>query len=292
MTARTRRISHIDFNVSEITKQKRKPNTMNSNTPTPVTTVDPVVRILDKLVVFGLSGDGGDGKSLTINTLSDFYQANGIDIIRIDCDSEKTMQGSFASSHDDVKKVDIRDERGADIFIDAVMGSPARIVLADLGANLERHSQSWFNAMYESMTEEGIGFLGVSTITKSPGSVVALLRQASVLGPRRLRWLVSLNEREFRHDNDPGYFGYFENDERAKNFVKIFQPSILHIKHRTSDIQSELVNRGLTLYQALYAPGKKQLGPILSQFSTKARMRGYYRLLEAQLLAMKEVLLP
>lgn len=256
-----------------------------------ITTIDPVERILDSLLIFVLGTDGGIGKSTGMNAISDYYDEEGIPIARIDCDVEKTKKGSFSSFHENILKTDIRDQRGADALIDAVLDSPSKIAIADLAANLERHSLDWFDSMHASATKAGIRFLVVGVVTNSSGSVEAVIRQARII-KKRARYLIIKNEREWRDKRDQDYFGYFENSPQGNAFVELAQPAIVHMEYHTAEIQNELDNRGLTLYQALNAPQGKDLGSILSRGSTRIRMDGYHTRFRAQLKAISHEFKP
>jgi hypothetical protein len=247
--------------------------------------------ILDKLCIFALGTDGGIGKSTAMNAISDYFDENGIPINRVDCDIEKTKKGSFSSFHKDVIKADIRDHLGADVLLDAVLESPSRIAIADLAANLERHSLEWFEDMFEEANENGIRFLVVCVATNSSGSVEAIIRQAARI-QKRAKYLLFKNMREVPQNNDPNYFGYIENSPQGKAFLELAKPSVVLMEFRVSEIQNELHNRGLTLYQALYNPGGKELGPLLSKGSCRMRMQGYHRRLQEQLRQIKEELAP
>ena len=236
------------------------------------------------LVVATMGTDGGIAKTTSANHLSDFYDEQGIPIARINCDVEKLQRGSFSSFHKDAINADIRTPAGADIFVDTVLRSPSRIVLVDMAANLGKFSLGWFDEMYEPMHQAGVQFLFVGVVTSSPGSVQAVLRWASVLGPR-VRYMI------FENAKDGDDFSYLHETPQGKAFLEKAKPPIISVRKQLLNIQAELDNRGLTLRQALVATNDRR-GPILSEMTSKMRIEGRYKEIRFQLMPVKEILLP
>jgi hypothetical protein len=236
------------------------------------------------LIVSLMGTDGGLSKTHTANLLSDFYDENGIEIARIDCDVDKSQMGSFSYFHRDANKVDIRTLGEADAFIKIVQQTKSKIALVDQAANLAKFSLDWYDEMYESMHEANIRLVFVGVVTSSPASVQAILRWAAKLGPRG-KYILFTNEKD---GND---FSYLYESPQGKQFLEMAKPPIILVKKQLPKIQAQLDNLGLTLRQALHAPNEK-LGPELHDIASKMRIRGRFKDVFTQLMAVKQELLP
>jgi len=237
-----------------------------------------------KLIVMSGGGKGGVGKTLTISGIADFYRSNGIQPVMFDCDTENKTRGSLSHFFGDAPKLDIRNERGMDRFIDSVLTTPSRIVLADLGAGSGRDTFAWFDSMHAELAGMGIRFTAAITITSSSSSVETIFNWAEALGPR-VQYLVVRN-RVMGDD-----FGYFDQTGPGRAFIAKARPAVIDLERRAIEIQAELENRGLTARQALEAPADRR-GDLLGGASARIRMQGYAHRFEKALLGVKEILLP
>ncbi len=237
-----------------------------------------------KLVVLSAGGKGGVGKTLTVASIADYYHENEIRPVLFDCDVENKQRGSLSHFFAEAKKLNIRTSRGMDEFVDEAVSTPSRIVLADLGAGSGHDTFRWFDDMHGPLSEVGIRFTAVVTVTSSSASVETAFNWAQALGPR-VRYLIVQNEVAGED------FGYLHDTEPGRAFLKAAQPKIVRLGARAAELQSELENRGLTARSARHATPEAR-GPYLDRVSTLMRLQGYQRRIEQELKTVTDLLLP
>jgi hypothetical protein len=237
-----------------------------------------------KLVVLSAGGKGGVGKTLTVVSLADFYHENEIEPVLFDCDVENKRRGSVSHFFVSAKKLNIRSPRGMDEFVDAAVSTPSRIVLADLGAGSGHDTFRWFDDMHASLSDAGILFTAVVTITSSAASVETAFNWAQALGSR-VRYLIVENQVS-GHD-----FDYLHDTEPGRAFIAAARPKIIQLGARAPELQSELETRGLTARTARLATSEVR-GPYLDKISAQIRLQGYANRLNASLATAIELLLP
>jgi hypothetical protein len=237
-----------------------------------------------KLVVFTAGGKGGTGKTTFACSLTDYYHEHEIDPALYDCDTENKHRGGLAHFFPNARKLNIRSPRGMDDFVDAAVTTPSRIVLADLGAGSGHDTFRWFDDMYGALSEAGIRFTAVVTVTSSSASVETAFTWAQALGPR-VRYLIVENEVAGED------FGYLHDTAAGRVFIEAASPKFIRFGRRAPDLQSELENRGLTARSALHASPEAR-GPYLDRVSTLMRLQGYQRRVEEELKTVTDLLLP
>ncbi len=237
-----------------------------------------------KRIVFSCGGKGGVGKTTVATAIADFYAARGMPATLFDCDTENKTRGSLTHYFPGACKLDIRTERGLDQFIDAALSAAASVALADLAAGSGRDTFSWFDTMFEGLGEAGVRFTAVATITSAASSVESLFTWAEALRDR-VDYLVVQNH--VTGDD----FGYFTRTEPGRAFLVQAKPTIVTLKARAREIQSELDNRGLTAAQATVADAGRR-GLLLHGGTARIRTEAYARQIDSALETAKAVLLP
>jgi hypothetical protein len=86
-------------------------------------------------------------------------------------------------------------------------------------------------------------------------------------------------------------FSYLFETEIGRKFFSASNAPVIDMEKRAQNIQNELVNRGLSLRQAIDAP-PDVAGPVLGTFAARVRMRGYVARLEEQFASVTATLVP
>jgi len=241
------------------------------------------IRPINKRIIFTEGSKGGPGKSTLAASLIDFFDEERISRILIDCDIENRKRGSLTHLFPEATKLDISTKHGLDEFIDVSFSNPSEVVIADLGAGAGKWTFSWFDKMYEPVSEAGVKFLAIGVITSEYATAEALINWANAL-KNRADYLVVRN-----HKGGDDFEAL--DSEAGKQFLERTGAPIIDMEARIEDIQNELDKRGLTLRKALNCTAT-EAGPLLSKDSTKFRMRGYFTRMNAQFTTVADTLLP
>lgn len=229
-------------------------------------------------------GKGGTGKTVAATSIADYFCERKIPLALVDCDLENQRRGGLSTFFHSAAKLTIRGERGMDELIDHLLESAADSGLIDLGAGSGADTHKWFAAMGDSLDELGIDLTLVTVITSSPAAIQTLYDWASEL-KSRCKYVVVKNCR------DGDTFPLLDDTETGATFLKLAKPSIIKLEKRASDIQAELETRRLTVGQAL-APDDRDIGTFLAKAVVRARLRGYFNRINAELDRVQGILIP
>ena len=237
-----------------------------------------------KLIVFSCGGKGGVGKTTVATAIADFYATRAIAATLFDCDTENKQRGSLSHFFPTAEKLDIRTERGLDGFVDAMLKAATPVALADLAAGSGRDTFEWLDTMFDGLAAEGFRFTAVATITSAASSVETLFTWSAALRDR-VRYLVVKNH--VAGDD----FGYFERTESGSAFVAAAQPTVISLRARAREIQTELDNRGLTPAQMMAADADRR-GPLLNGGTARIRAQAYATQIDSALDSARRLLCP
>ena len=237
-----------------------------------------------KLIVFSCGGKGGVGKTTVATAIADFYATRAIPATLFDCDTENKQRGSLSHFFPVATKLDIRVERGLDRFVDTMLKAETPVALADLAAGSGRDTFEWLDTMFDGLAAEGFRFTAVATITSAASSVETLFTWSAALRDR-VRYLVVKNQ--VAGDD----FGYFDRTEPGRDFVATANPTVIVLRARAREIQTELDNRGLTPAQMMVADAERR-GPVLDGGTARIRAQAYATQIDLALESARKVLCP
>ena len=239
---------------------------------------------LSKLIVFSCGGKGGVGKTTVATAIADFYAARDIPATLFDCDTENKQRGSLSHFFPTATKLDIRAERGLDRFVDTMLAAETPVALADLAAGSGRDAFEWIDTMFDGLAAEGFRFTAVATITSAASSVETLFTWSAALRDR-VRYLVVKNH--VAGDD----FGYFEHTDPGRAFAATAKPTVISLRARAREIQTELDNRGLTPAQTMIADTDRR-GPLLNGGTARIRAQAYASQIDSALDSARSLLCP
>ncbi len=228
---------------------------------------------MKKKVIFTTGGKGGTGKTTFMIALGEWLAQKQIAATYLDLDIENKRKGSLIHFfREQTRKVDIHTPAGLDALIDFT--DQDGVILADMGAGSGKVAYQWFDAMYETVSQE-MAFVAVGVITSDPASVESVLSWASQL-QNRTDYLIVLNQIDPSQEN----FLYWEESAEAKKFREAFAPQIIRMMARIPDLQHSLRNHGATLTQVI---DRQRDLPELNRSSLIVRARSYRQQLFVQL---------
>jgi hypothetical protein len=243
-------------------------------------------------IIFSLNSKGGSGNTAAMVALADFLIHNlGLNPKLVDCDLANKTFGSLSHVFKGTPKLDVRTETGLDDLL--AIAKPdeleekdggSHIVLADFGGGNEADTVRWFNEMYDGLVGHDISFLGIGLLTSNVATAKGILSWSVELR-NRVSYLIIRN-----HMAGPN-FGYLFETEIGRKFFSASNAPVIDMEKRAQNIQNELVNRGLSLRQAIDAP-PDLAGPVLGTFAARVRMRGYVARLEEQFASVAATLVP
>ena len=244
-------------------------------------------------IIFSLNSKGGSGNTAAMVALADFLIHNlGLNPKLVDCDLANKTFGSLSHIFKGTPKLDVRTETGLDDLL--AIAKPAeleeekaggsRIVLADFGGGNEEDTVRWFNEMYDGLVGHDISFLGIGLLTSNVATAKGIISWSVELRDR-ISYLIIRN-----HMAGPNFTYLFET-EIGRKFFNASNAPVIDMEKRAQNIQNELVNRGLSLRQAIDA-APDVAGPVLGTFAARVRMRGYVARLEEQFATVTATLVP
>jgi hypothetical protein len=237
----------------------------------------------EKRVILSMGGKGGVGKTSVIAGLAEWFDANQIPVKLLDLDTENKARGSLTHFFGGtVPKVNIHTPAGLDSFVDQLADGPP-VILADMGAGAGQVTYDWFEKMYPDVAGAGIVFTAIGVVTADPASVESVLAWAARL-QNRVKYLVVENS-----VTDNGDFTYWRESEQARRFQEVFQPAVIHMDHRLSELENATRNHGATLGDVA---GRTTNAPELQKASLVMRAQSYRRRMFAEFESVKELLLP
>ena len=162
--------------------------------------------------------------------------------------------------------------------------SETPVALADLAAGSGRDTFEWIDTMFDGLLAEGFRFTAVATITSAASSVETLFTWSAALRDR-VHYLVVKN----RVAGDD--FGYFDDTESGRAFMATAQPTVIDLRARAREIQTELDNRGLTPAQMAAADADRR-GPLLNGGTARLRAQAYATQIDSALESAQHLLVP
>jgi MinD-like ATPase involved in chromosome partitioning or flagellar assembly len=255
-----------------------------SDNPEPISNNHREIRRAKKRVVFSMGAKGGVGKTTVVISLTEWFQANNVENILLDLDSENKAAGSLkhyfpSSAH----PVNIHTTAGLDAFVDYLTDEGPSVILADMGSGSGQVALDWFDTMYPEIDPLGISFTAIGVITPDPASVQSLLAWASRLRDR-VHYLVIENASNPQPD-----FSYWHDAEQARIFRDEFQPLVLCAEFRLPGLENAARQHGFTLGQVARRAASI---PILQKTSVVLRAQAYNRRLFLEFDKATELLLP
>ncbi|MDE3196544.1 MAG: hypothetical protein KGN84_09385, partial [Acidobacteriota bacterium] len=236
-----------------------------------------------KRVVFSMGGKGGVGKTSVMTGLAEWFEENQIPAILLDLDTENKACGSLAHFFGgSVPKIDIYTPAGLDAFID-ILGEDALAIVADMGAGAGKVTHDWFEKMYPDVSEAGVVFTAVGVVTSDPASVESVVSWGAALQDRVDYIIVENNLTEYTD------FSYWRDGEQAQEFRARYQPSVIRLDYRLSDLENPARNYGITLGRVA---DRTASAAELKRASIVMRAQSYRRRMFAEFDRVKEVLLP
>jgi len=236
-----------------------------------------------KRVILTMGGKGGVGKTNFILSVAEWLEANEVPFKLLDLDTENKARGSLKHYfHGAAEKIDIHTDAGLDAFIDYLEGGPP-IVLADMGSGSGGVTYEWFNTMYESARDLGIGFTAIGIVTPDPASVESVLNWARQL-QRRVEYIIVENAIVKKPN-----FDYWRNSEQAEEFRRVFQHGTIRMGYRLPELENAARQHGKTLGEVA-----KRQGTVaeLQTASLVARAQALQRDLFREIEKVKDLLLP
>ena len=198
-------------------------------------------------VIFSMGGKGGVGKTLTMAALAECLKQYGIPLTLLDCDTENKQKGSLSSFFPEAKKIDIRQPKGLDAFIDETNEEGKPLVIADLGAGSGFDTVRWFTEMHAAAKKEGMSFTAVGLVTANPGSVETVFSWGRALQDK-VKYVIVRNLHI-------GAIPLWDDSELARKFTVEFNPAVMTLDARLQDMQTYLENNCLTMEAALKGDG-------------------------------------
>jgi hypothetical protein len=235
-----------------------------------------------KRVILSMGGKGGVGKTSVMAAIAEWFEENQIAVTLLDLDTENKARGSLTHFFADVPKVNIHTPAGLDTFVDH-LADGARVILADMGSGSGQITHDWFERMYPDVAEAGVVFTAIGIVTSDPASVDSVLDWATRLQERVEYVIVENSVAEFTD------FTYWRESEQAREFQRIFKPSVIRMDYRLADLENAARNHGATLGQVA---GRKMSAPELQKASLVMRAQSYRRRMFAEFEKVKDRLLP
>ncbi len=235
-------------------------------------------------VVLTMGGKGGTGKTTLMTALAEWYQEHGLPFVLLDLDTENKARGSVSHFfRDTAQKVNIHTPAGLDAFVDHLVGTEDRLVLADMGAGSGQVATQWFEDVYEDVAATGIVFTAIGLVTPDSASVESVLSWANRL-QRRVAYLVVENQPTEHAD-----LAYWRDAAQAEQFRQVFKPAVIQMNFRLPSLENAARQHGVTLGQVA---NRQTPVPELSKASLVMRAQGYRRKLFAEFDRVQELLLP
>lgn len=237
-----------------------------------------------KRVVFTKGGKGGVGKTGFMVNLAEWFLANEIPCTLLDLDTENKARGSLKHYFNETAhKVNIHTEAGLDAFVDYLSDGAAPIVLADMGAGSGEVALHWFETMYPDLAVQGIALTAIGVVTSDPASVESVLTWAARLQDR-VDYVIIENATTLQSD-----FSYWRNSQQSIQFREAFQPAVLSMEYRVSELENGSRQHGATLSQVARRQTKVAA---LRKASLVMRAQSYQRRLFEEFEKAKEFFLP
>ncbi|HWF06995.1 MAG TPA: DnaJ domain-containing protein [Bryobacteraceae bacterium] len=234
-----------------------------------------------KRVILSMGGKGGVGKTSVMTGLAEWFEENQVPATLLDLDTENKACGSLTHFFGGrVPKINIYTPAGLDAFVDC-LGERNPVILADQGAGAGQITHDWFEKMYPDVAAMGAAFTAIGVVTSDPASVESVLAWANALQHRVAYIIVENNLTE--HSD----FSYWR--DRSAEFQQRFQPAVIRVDYRISDLENAARNHGVTLGRVA---GRTTSAPELQKASLVMRAQSYRRRMFAEFDKVKELLLP
>lgn len=238
-----------------------------------------------KRVVMTMGGKGGTGKTTLMTALAEWYREHELPFVLLDLDTEnKAARGSVSHFfREAAHKINIHTPAGLDAFVDHLVGTEDRLVLADMGAGSGQVATQWFEDVYEDAAAAGIVFTAIGLVTPDSASVESVLSWANRLQDR-VSYLIVEN-----HASEHADLAYWREAEQAKRFREVFHPAVMSMDFRLPELENPARQHGVTLGQVA---GRQTAVRELAKASLVMRAQAYRRRLFAEFDRVRELLLP
>lgn len=142
--------------------------------------------LASKRVVMTMGGKGGTGKTTLMTALAEWYREHQLPFLLLDLYTENKARCSVSHFfREAADKIDIHTPAGLDAFIDHLIGTEDRLVLADMGAGSGQVATQWLDEVYEDVSAAGIVFTAIGLVTPDSACVESVLSWAHRLQRRR-----------------------------------------------------------------------------------------------------------
>lgn len=239
-------------------------------------------------ILFTAGAKGGSGKSTAVRFVVTYLRERGIDPLLIDLDDENQTLFRFFP---EALRVPITKRSAHDVLIEKAIAGQHLPIVADLKAGTGREVLDWFlDVPFEDLSNRGVHFICLGSITSSPDSVQSFLT-----------WVAALQDRVsyvvFKNLKDGEYLPDYEETAEAVEFRQSFKPLEITIPRLDHEYQTELERLNLTISEVLdsndgISARGKIIGPILSRLMVRSRLRRFQRTIYEQLDGLRVVLLP
>ena len=255
---------------------------------TPLETREPgtpeATALATKRVVMTMGGKGGTGKTTLLTALAEWYREHELPFVLLDLDTENKARGSISHFfREDSRKIDIHTPAGLDAFVDCLVGTEDRLVLADMGAGSGQVATQWFEEVYDDVAAAGIVFTAIGLVTPDSASVESVLSWAHRL-QNRVSYLIVENQVHEHAD-----LAYWRDAEQAQRFREVFHPGVISMEFRLPGLENPARQHGVTLGQVA-----RRQTPVreLAKASLVMRAQSYRRRLFSEFDRVRKLLLP
>lgn len=190
------------------------------------------------------AAQGGVGKTTIMVEIANWLKNQGKITTKIDLDESVKKRGSFQSFFPDVIKAPLSDNVGLNTLLQAVGWEP-RIVLVDSAASTTAQTIDWFDQVYPVLNRRGHRFLVVGVVTPDETTVDAFLAYGEVL-QYRANYLVVQNETIYKAPSA------WPKHPKTARFTELFNPGLITMPYRDSELQRLLRQHSLTLEQVAH----------------------------------------
>jgi MinD-like ATPase involved in chromosome partitioning or flagellar assembly len=230
-----------------------------------------------------MGGKGGVGKTSIMTGLAEWFDENQIPVALLDLDTENKACGSLAHFFNGrVPKINIYTPAGLDTFVD-ILSEDATAIVADQGAGAGQVTHDWFQKMYPEVSEAGVVFTAIGVVTSDPASVESILDWAAELEDR-VDYVIVEN-----HLSEYADFSWWRQNAQAEEFRRRFQPAIIRMDYRLSDLENAARSHGVTLGRIA---NRSTSSPELRKASLVIRAQSYRRRMFGEFDRVKNLLLP
>lgn len=228
-----------------------------------------------------MGGIGGVGRTGFAVLAFDWLRLIKVPFKAIDFGNQEAC--SFRYFEKDAIEIDFRQKDALDNLINIVNSPDVHVLLCDQAAASGGPTFEWFNKMDKEISELGLKFTAIGLITGDPASVVSVLQWADQLQDA-VDYLIVKNQKTKPDES----FKFWNESKDVKNFVKAFEPGVIELESRSSELEQLVRNEGVTLR----AVAEGRVSGLLAQTKFKIRAKGYLLRIGEQFNENSKFLLP